>query len=56
MSGSREWFYGQDEDGKRQDASLHGPVLAKGKDDRKAIVKRATALGLTAEEIASLYP
>lgn len=56
MSGSKEWFYSDDEDGKRQDADLHGPVLAQGKNDRKAIVKRATSLGLTAKEIASLYP
>ena len=55
MSGD-ELFY-KDKDGKKQDASLHEPILAAG-DHAKAQqvgIEATRRAGLTEEEIAKLY-
>jgi hypothetical protein len=55
MSGD-ELFY-RDKDGKKQDASLHEPILAAG-DHAKARqvgIEAARRAGLTEEQIAKLY-
>jgi hypothetical protein len=51
-----ELFY-RDKDGKKQDASLHAPILAAGDDDkvRQIGIEAARRAGLTEEEIGKLY-
>ena len=38
------------------DAELHEPILAAGRDDHAAIVRRAVATGLTRAQIRAYYP
>jgi hypothetical protein len=55
MSGN-EFFY-KDKDGKKQDASLHEPILAAGDHAkaRQSGIEAARRAGLTEEQIAKLY-